>query len=59
VLVGIVENPHVLPRPHYVQNAAQEIREDIRGILNRMWLSWTRRSEAYILNKGRHFEQLL
>jgi hypothetical protein len=63
VWVGIVENhfvdPFVLPPPHYVQKAPQEIREDIRGILNRMWLSWTRRAEACILNKGRHFAQHL
>jgi hypothetical protein len=47
VWVGVFENhlvdPYVLPPPHYVQNAAQEIPEGIRGILNRMWLSWTRR----------------
>jgi hypothetical protein len=64
VCVEIVENhlvdPYVLPPPHYFQNAAQEIHEDIRDILNRMWLSWTRRTEACIVNnKGRHFEQLL
>jgi hypothetical protein len=62
VWVGVVENhlvdPYVLPR--LSQNAAQEIPEGIRGILNRMWLSWTRRvAEACIVNKGRHFEQLL
>jgi hypothetical protein len=32
--------PYVLHPPHYVQNAAQEN----RGILNRIRLSWTRRS---------------
>jgi hypothetical protein len=40
------------------QNAPQDIREN-RGILNRILLSWTRRTEAYIANDGKHFEQLL
>jgi hypothetical protein len=31
--------------PYYVQNAAQEIRQN-RDILNRLRLSWTRRAEA-------------
>jgi hypothetical protein len=44
--------------PHYIQNAAQEIREN-RDILNRVQLSWIRRTEACIVNDGRHFEQLL
>jgi hypothetical protein len=30
-------------RPHYAQNAAQEIREN-RGTLNRVRRSWTRRT---------------
>jgi hypothetical protein len=42
--------------PHYVQNAAQEIRKN-RRILNRVRLSWTR-TEVCIPNDGRHFEQL-
>jgi hypothetical protein len=61
-LLGIVENHladrYVLPSPHYVQNAAQEIGEN-RGILNRVRLSWTRRTESCIVNNGSHFEQLL
>jgi hypothetical protein len=43
---------------NYVQNAPQDIREN-RGILNRILLSWIRRTEAYIANDGKHFEQLL
>jgi hypothetical protein len=61
-LLLIVENhlvdPCALPPPHYVQNPVQEIREN-RAILNRVRLSWTRRTEACIVNDGRHFEQLL
>jgi hypothetical protein len=41
--------------PYYVQNAAQEIRQN-RDILNRLRLSWTRRAEACI---AKDFEQLL
>jgi hypothetical protein len=35
--------------PYYVQNAAQEIRQN-RDILNRLRLSWTRRALQRILN---------
>jgi hypothetical protein len=41
-----------------IQNAAQEIRQN-NDILNRVWLSWTRRAEAWIANDGKHLEQLL
>jgi hypothetical protein len=43
---------------HYVRDASQEIRQN-RGILNQVWLSWTRRIEACIENDGMHFEHLL
>jgi hypothetical protein len=41
-----------------IQNAAQEIRQN-NDILNRVWLSWTHRAEAWIANNGKHLEQLL
>jgi hypothetical protein len=55
VWVGIVENhvvgPYVLPPPHYVQNAAQEIRENRIGILNRVrLLGHVIRTEVCITN---------
>jgi hypothetical protein len=44
-------DPYVLPPPQYIQNAAQEIREN-RDILNRVWLSWIRRTGACIENEN-------